>query len=267
MLKDRGFMGPEVGVLKQGRWCHRWQLSNDSCSAMRILLYRREQKVPSYPPSRTFNQGREPMATGWIRHQRWRQLHDDYGVATGIPGLEPRYDLVLGGAGWLRQHNNTSSIHAETGVPDRAEAPTAVGLLACLQLRLSYPDGCFFGVLHAGIEARGHLKALEDAVEADRHVGDEATASEIAKEQQSSATETRSRKARGFVLTIVRVPMQTLQVASLPNEQEVWLGSRDVSTRCRRKPQIHPSTQRIVTRREVVANGMPYALVAIRWAT
>ena len=208
------------------------------------------------------------MTTGWIRHQRWRQLHGDYGLAAGLPALEPAYDLVLGGAGWLRQHSGGGPGGLRTATAP-AQVSTAAGLLACLRLRLSHPHGCFFGVLHAGAEFAGHMNALEHAVAADCHAASQAMPEELQGAQQPISTRGGGSRAGKLVLSTARVPMDTLQAASSPGEEAVWLGSRDVFTSRRRKPQVFGHTcsaQRTVTRREAVAHGMPYALVTIRWA-
>ena len=203
------------------------------------------------------------MTTGWIRHQRWRQLHSDYGLASGLPGLEPPYDLVLGGAGWLQQCSGSSHDSLPSATAP-VQVSTAAGLLACLRLRLSHPHGCFFGVLHAGTEFAGHMVALEHAVAADCRNASQ-TMPEEPQGVQSSTMRGRSR-ARRLVLTTARVPMDTLRTASSPDDEAVWLGSRAVSASRRRRPRVEPSTQRTMTRRETVAHGIPYALVTIRWA-
>lgn len=216
------------------------------------------------------------MTTGWIRHQRWRQLHDEHILATGMPCSEPRYDLILGGAGWLRHQTsngivappalrraNHCATDAKLGITTQALA--AIGLLACLRMRLSQPNGRFYAVVHVDAEAREQLKALEHAVALDGLVAGEAAIPVDRPREHADLLS--SGKARDvFALDITRVPMETLQLASSPENEVVWLGSREASAWRQRKPLVEPASQRTVTRREVVANGMPYALVIIRWA-
>lgn len=212
------------------------------------------------------------MTTGWIRHQRWRQLHDEHILATGMLCSEPCYDIILGGAGWLRPQTRDSTcgrsaLRHATGAKQRItpQASTAMGLLACLRMRLSQPNGCFYAVVHIDPEAQEQLKALEDVVALDGLVTGSA-ATPVDRPRDHAGVNS-GREARNvFALAITRVPMETLQVASSPNDEVVWLGSREAAVWRQKKAQVAPLSQKAVTRREVVANGMPYALVSIRWA-
>jgi hypothetical protein len=210
------------------------------------------------------------MTTGWIRHQRWRQLHGEYEPAVGMtePTSEPRYDLILGGVGWLRETSsafmpgtNRGTNHRGSKRPRRgvvaAPVSAAAGLLACLRTRLSYPHGCFYAVAHAGPDGMDTLSCLERAVVDD-------CAADTARGTGLSPLGPAAARRGGFALSITRAPMETLKVASSPSGEQVWLGSRDAAAAARRSSAA--AGPRRSTRREAVANGMPYALVAVRWA-
>ena len=176
------------------------------------------------------------MTTGWIRHQRWRQLHGEYEPAgAGMPASARHFGLILGGAGVLTETNDYADA---VGRPKSRAVGAVRGLLACLRVRLAFPHGCFCGVAHAGPDGAERLAALKRAVAAD---GD-----------------------GSFTLSVTRAPMETLRVASAPAEEVVWLGSREASRNRKRAHEGQP--QQRSSRRETVAGGMPYALITIRWA-
>ena len=113
-----------------------------------------------------------------------------------------------------------------SGPPQAAQA-----LLGCLRRHMAAPTGIFCAAIHAGPTAAETLSALE-----------------------------RSAGAEGspFVLVVRRAPVGLLRQAAEPADETVWLG----------RPAAGEWTgggAREGTRREVVAAGLPYALLEIRW--
>ena len=191
---------------------------------------------PHYQRPASFNQLRETMSTGWIRHQRWRQLHDEYEPAgAGMPTSARQFGLILGGAGVLIETNDYTDA---VGRPNSRAVGAVRGLLACLRVRLAFPHGCFCGVAHAGPDGAERLASLERAVAADAD--------------------------GSFTLSVTRAPMGVLKAASAPAEEVVWLGSREAIRNRKRSRAGQPG--RRSNRREAVAGGLPYALITLRWA-
>ena len=94
---------PPLDSTTQFGWSGPWALHSGRATAGRATagrLHGPGSRSPATPrPSlRRRSQGpqREPMTTGWIRHQRWRQLHEGQEEATPLlPADEPPFDLVL----------------------------------------------------------------------------------------------------------------------------------------------------------------------------
>ena len=105
----------------------------------------------------------------------------------------------------------------------------AQALLGCLRRHMAAPSGIFCAVIHAGPTAAETLSALERAAGAD---------------------------GSPFVLAVRRAPLGLLRQATEPADETVWLG---------RPAAGEWGGAREGTRREVVAAGLPYALLEIRW--
>ena len=94
---------------------------------------------------------------------------------------------------------------------------------------MAAPAGIFCAVIHAGPTAAETLSALERAVGTD---------------------------GSPFVLAVRRAPLGLLRQAAEPADETVWFG---------RAAAGEWGGAREGTRREVVAAGLPYALLEIRW--